>query len=180
MPSGGCGFLVGSTIASSVTWLGANSSHRYASAWCKISSFEGGKPLYIASVYLPNRSLSAEHYVLAIHCLNADIARYRSHGEIILLGDFNTDVGSRSPTEHARLYGDILPAHGSPTPKMQPLQARHLLDVCLEHDLCFLSGSLPHHAPHTFQRAGANATTTTSIIDPVSYTHLTLPTTPYV
>ena len=75
------------------------------------------------------------------------------------------DVGSRSPNEHARLYGDILPEHGSPAPEMQPLQARHLHDVCLEHDLCFLSGSLPHPAPQTFQRAGVNATTTTSIID---------------
>ena len=48
MPSGGCGVQVGSTIASSVTWLGVNSSHRYASAWCKISNFEGGKPLKLS------------------------------------------------------------------------------------------------------------------------------------
>ena len=69
------------------------------------------RPIYIISVYLPSRSGCTDHFKEALDQLDAAISLLPPSADIIIMGDFNADLGAHGgpkSTTPANEQGKIL------------------------------------------------------------------------
>lgn len=104
---GGVGFYVSRSIAHLCT---AHPDTQLAeSMWLQIGNGSGSRrPMYIGLVYIPPGDLTTAEAVGAVYAsLLRDVRRFQSLGEVVLMGDFNSRVGSAAhPNDHIGQHGE--------------------------------------------------------------------------
>ena len=91
---GRVGFLVFDCLANEVEFI--NSVKYEESVWMKVHSERGREALYIGCVYMPTDSTSISVVDCYYETLKEVVLSFKEKGKIVLLGDFNARVGSRS------------------------------------------------------------------------------------
>ena len=91
---GRVGFLVCDCLANEVEFI--NSVKYEESVWMKVHSERGREALYIGCVYMPTDSTSISVVDCYYETLKEVVLSFKEKGKVVLLGDFNARVGSRS------------------------------------------------------------------------------------
>jgi hypothetical protein len=133
----------------------------------KIRARQGQRPVFIGLVYIPPSDLTtADAIRTAYDALTTDTRRFQAQGEVLLMGDFNSRVGSASqPNQHIGEWGE-------PT---ADAAGAALLDMLRSTDLFALNSRHAHpsqesHSPEYTRRrllttADGNTREETSILD---------------
>lgn len=165
--SSGTGFIIHSSVADSFTWVDLRNPHPYTTRWGRFHVVGEGRPLFIGCIYLPDssrRQTNQTEFQQALDILRSDIHHFRGEGEVMILGDFNVQVGCRGCSKSAEMFGDVPPRFGSTA--MTPRYGKEILQLVRDTGMQFLSGSTPYEAPQTFQRVSMRrGTVSCSVID---------------
>lgn len=165
--SSGTGFIVKTAIARRFSWVDIRNPHPYTTRWGRVDFGGETRPIFVGCIYLPDssrRQTRPEEFQQSLNILQQDITRFSVDGEVLILGDFNVQVGTRGCSKTAEVFEKIPPRFG--TKSMTPRYGKDILQLVKDTGLCFLSGSEPTPSPQTFQRVSMRrGSVSCSVID---------------
>jgi exonuclease III len=165
--SSGSGFIIHASISQCFSWVDLRNPHPFTTRWGKVEIPGEARPLFIGCIYLPDSSRRQIHQVEFQQCLQilrTAILGFKEEGEVVILGDFNVQVGTRGCSKSSEPFGDLPPRFGSS--KITPRYGRDILQLVQDTGLQFFTGSDADPCPQTFQRVSTKrGTVSCSVID---------------
>jgi hypothetical protein len=124
---GGVGFYVSRALAPIVRAY--TNTALPESIWLEVNNRrQQARPLYIGLAYIPPCHLTTNAAIEeAYTALRADIDRFQQQGEVMVMGDFNSRVGTAPTTgQHIGEWGEAMPADRAGTALINLLHATNL------------------------------------------------------
>ena len=163
---GGVGFYVARTLAP-LTKVYTN-TELPESIWLEVNSKRRGvAPIYIGLVYLPPSTLTNTRDISATYAaLHMDIARFQQHGQVVVMGDFNSKVGS-APTagQHIGQWGDIAAPDAAGQQLITLLKSTNLYTLNNRHPNSNPNNHTPAYTRRRLVTTGAQTQEQCSILD---------------